>query len=396
MVLAADVYKAGVLAGRLSLETDGATKFVYIDGYAGPAVASTLPVSDMPVVNFNGALPNFFTGLLPEGLRLIRLQQKVKSSQNNELAQLLEVGSDVPGDVQIVHSGAPLREIPALASASFDELIFTQLSEVLDHHSIPGVQEKASARMISVPTRLRNKGDGVTDCPTDGILKMNPGAYPHLVLNEFMHLRTAKQLGMGVSMAQLVSDSQGELGVFVKRFDRICVDGIVHRLACEDASQILDIPPVNKYAVSSEIVTERVAALCDSPLVAKRNLFMQFLFAWLTGNGDLHAKNISILQNAGRWEVAPIYDVPCTLIYGDNSLALTVNGKVKRLKMSDWLDFASEIGLPATSLRRLVSRALHAAKQVAWDELPFSGSPLHSTQRELRARHWVCEDWLNA
>lgn len=68
MVLAADVYKAGVLAGRLSLEADGATKFVYIDGYAGPAVASTLPVSDMPVVNFNGALPNFFTGLLPEGL----------------------------------------------------------------------------------------------------------------------------------------------------------------------------------------------------------------------------------------------------------------------------------------------------------------------------------------
>ena len=35
----------------------------------------------------------------------------------------------------------------------------------------------------------------------------------------------------------------------------------------------------------------------------RETLYLQFLFAWLTGNGDLHAKNVSILrpsQGRGR------------------------------------------------------------------------------------------------
>ncbi len=41
-----------------------------------------------------------------------------------------------------------------------------------------------------------------------------------------------------------------------------------------------------------------LAALCKARPVAVRNLYLQFVFAWLTGNGDLHAKNIAVL--AGR------------------------------------------------------------------------------------------------
>lgn len=39
------------------------------------------------------------------------------------------------------------------------------------------------------------------------------------------------------------------------------------------------------------------------------------VFAWLTGNGDLHAKNVSVLQQAGEWRIAPIYDAPPTVPY---------------------------------------------------------------------------------
>ncbi|WP_414819923.1 HipA domain-containing protein [Serinicoccus sp. CNJ-927] len=38
--------------------------------------------------------------------------------------------------------------------------------------------------------------------------------------------------------------------------------------------------------------------------------------AWATGNGDLHAKNLSVLQRDGEWRVAPVYDVPSTVPYG--------------------------------------------------------------------------------
>ena len=42
----------------------------------------------------------------------------------------------------------------------------------------------------------------------------------------------------------------------------------------------------------------------------------------------------------GRFAIAPIYDVRCTLIYGDDTLALTVAGKTKNLRRKHWEEFA--------------------------------------------------------
>lgn len=55
---------------------------------------------------------------------------------------------------------------------------------------------------------------------------------------------------------------------------------------------------------------DAMADLSTAGLVTRRNLFIQFLFAWLTGNGDLHAKNVSLLESKGRWGVAPMHDLP--------------------------------------------------------------------------------------
>ncbi|MDE8669120.1 HipA domain-containing protein [Pseudarthrobacter sp. H3Y2-7] len=66
--------------------------------------------------------------------------------------------------------------------------------------------------------------------------------------------------------------------------------------------------PASKYAVSSVEVVLALAGLCKARAVASRNLYLQFLFAWLTGNGDLHAKNAAVLEGRrGGWVVAPMY-----------------------------------------------------------------------------------------
>ena len=70
------VRKAGHIAATLTRGCDGVT-FAYVDGYAGPPVATTLPVDAPPVVTQPGQLPAFFTGLLPEGRRLTALRQSV-------------------------------------------------------------------------------------------------------------------------------------------------------------------------------------------------------------------------------------------------------------------------------------------------------------------------------
>jgi serine/threonine-protein kinase HipA len=121
--------------------------------------------------------------------------------------------------------------------------------------------------------------------------------------------------------------------------------------------------------------------------VAVRNLYLQFVFAWLTGNGDLHAKNAAVLQGGrGGWMVAPVYDIPCTLLYGDDTMALTISGKVKSLKAKHWQEFAASIGLPERAAAAANKSALAAAQTVNLAALPFTGSPLNGAERELRHR----------
>lgn len=72
-VRSADVYKAGVLAGHLNRNSRGSVVFSYGPDYlalGGRTVATTLPLTAEPVEAPSGALPSFFSGLLPEGHRL--------------------------------------------------------------------------------------------------------------------------------------------------------------------------------------------------------------------------------------------------------------------------------------------------------------------------------------
>ncbi|MEV7661345.1 HipA domain-containing protein [Paenarthrobacter sp. NPDC089316] len=382
-VRSADVYKSGVLAGNLERTHRGSVVFSYVAGYrssgAGP-VASSLPFTQDPVESPNGGLPSFFAGLLPEGHRLTLLKDAVKTSLADELSLLLAVGADVPGDVQIVPTGEPPLEPASLADTSRPEdLDFAALADTVDLHGLPGVQSKASASMLTTPLALAGRR-----C----LLKLDPPLHRHLVANEAAHLTGAKALKIPVAAHTVVRDRQGLPGLLVERFDRIQNDeDDIRRLPLEDAAQVMNLPPASKYAVRSEDVVLALAGLCKARPVAVRNLYLQFVFAWLTGNGDLHAKNVSVLARPqSGWVVAPMYDIPCTLLYGDDTMALSIDGRVKSLRARHWQEFAAAIGLSQRAAAAANAVALAAASAIHLEELPFTGSPLNGTLRELRFR----------
>jgi serine/threonine-protein kinase HipA len=342
-VRTADVYKNGTLAGQLKRTQYGSVSFSYKKEYLDgqhPAVALSLPLSEAAVETPAGALPAFFAGLLPEGHRLTVLKNAAKTSFDDELTLLLAVGADVPGDVQVVPSGDPPADPPALADTTRpEELDFSSLAEVVDLHGLPGVQRKTSASMLTTPLALRGQRY---------LLKLDPPEHPHLVVNESVHLSGARALKIPVAAASVISDRNALPGLLVQRFDRVKgADGSWIRLPFEDGTQVLGMPPASKYAVNSEDVALALMRICQAPMVAGRNLYLQFVFAWLTGNGDLHAKNVAILGGSRGFVMAPIYDIPCTLVYGDDSLALPVAGKTKNLKAKHWAELAAAIGLPA-------------------------------------------------
>ena len=373
----ADVYKAGVLAARLERH-DGGTRFSYLPAYlasGGPAVASSLPLTADPVLSAAGAAPPYFTGLLPEGRRLNALRRSVKTSVDDELSLLIAAGANPVGDVQIVGHGEKLDpdehavELDPATPVDFDALLGD--SGLIDPVALAGVQDKLSAGMISMP---------VASAGRRYILKLNAPEFPHVVENEYAMFRYAARLRIPLSRVQLIRDIAARPGLLVERFDRVpagkaagsaTAGGLptaggspnaVQRLAVEDGAQVLGLYPADKYNVGYGQVCHALAAYCAAQLPALRNLALQAAFAWLTGNGDLHAKNVSMVQQpTGEWSIAPVYDIPSTVVYGDKTLALTLGGKRTGISRKHFLGWAAGMGLSERAAVQILELALKAS-----------------------------------
>ncbi len=80
------------------------------------------------------------------------LKNATKTSFDDELTLLLAVGSDVPGDIQVVPAGEPPAEPAALATPlGLGNWISPSSPTPSTLHGIPGVQRKTSASMLTTP-----------------------------------------------------------------------------------------------------------------------------------------------------------------------------------------------------------------------------------------------------
>lgn len=397
-VVVADVWKAGRQAATLR-RTDEGVEFAYLPAYLdgpGPAVATTLPLTERPILRPAGAVPPYFAGLLPEGRRLAALRRTVHTSADDDLSLLLAVGADPVGDVQVVPGGAdpdgPPTPVPQVDVAStFEDLDFSDLladAGIVDPVALAGVQDKVSARMLTLPLQHQGRAH---------LLKLDPPEYPHLVRNEDFFLRWQRARRVPVVEARLVHDRFERPGLLVTRFDRrLGSDGRLQRLAVEDGTQVLDVYPAAKYTLTTEQLIRAVAAVCAAPLPAARAAYRQVVLAFLTGNGDLHAKNISVVADpeTGEWRVSPAYDVPSTLPYAVTQLALPLAGRRDTVTRATLTSLADAIGLPGRAAAAVIAEALRvtAGLDEAVGELPFDPARLTKLRRALRARRRVLAD----
>lgn len=400
------VYKQGRAAATLTRHARAGVVFSYLPSYlssGGPAIASTLPALDVPVTLGHGSVPAFFAGLLPEGERLAKLRWAVKTTITDEFSLLLAAGQNPVGDVRIVPAGEPLEEVPPLLAVTraMDTVRFSDFAAIpgpVDPSALPGLQDKVTASYVhdKDPSRAY-------------ILKFNDGSHARQVETEFLLLSKAKGLSIPVATSRLVYDAVGQAALLVSRFDR----SPAGPLAAEDGAQLLGLAPSRKYAIPAEAVSAAVVGMCSAHVLAARNVFLQFLFGWLTGNGNLHAKNISVLQQPdGEWFVAPAYDLQCTLAAeieqgfaagvpggivtdltdGDPSrdpgMALPIGGSAGSrtgLVRNDWLRFARTLHLPERLAAKCIDKAL-AASALTTAELPFERDVSAAVVRVLGIR----------
>jgi serine/threonine-protein kinase HipA len=384
-VASASVLVDGNPAATLRRSQHG-IEFRYLDGYVGPAVATTLPLDVGVLITQAGALPPFFSGLLPEGRRLSAIRRAAKTSADDELTLLLAVGGDAIGNVCVVPNGevepiATSISAPKLVEVDFEELFASVLSPAIpDRSAIPGAQDKVSGNMISLPVAYRG---------AQWILKLDPPEFRHLVANEAFFLSAARESGLEAAHAEIIHDAKGRPGLLVRRFDRVRKGSGFRAVAQEDGCQVLGRYPADKYLMSTEVVVRGLAAMTGAPKVAARTLIQQFAFAYVTCNGDAHAKNFSIVRSASDFTVAPLYDAPSTHPYGDTSLALDVNGKTKEdVGREDFVAVAERCGVPAKAAGSALDAICEGTER--WlprlIELPFDRRRVHRLQRACAYR----------
>ena len=346
----ADVWRDGELAGHLERTVRG-SRFRHTDDFlarheGGRGIAVNLPLSRTPAETTGVNLHPFFAGLLPEGLRLRVLLDTVKTSADDLFSLLLAAGGDTAGDVYVVPAG----EQPSVAAdavrddaASFRELLQRSLERMGTSAEpvLAGVQEKISAATIAFPVRTGSRRKRA-------ILKLEPANLPLLVENEAFFMKMAADLGLETAPVSVVRDQEGARGLLVERFDRVWSreERRVRRVHTEDACQFLDRYPTDKYVVTCADIAERLS-VCSAPVPARDRFLRLVAFSYLICNGDLHAKNVSILATDAGFVLSPAYDLLTTLPYGDRRMALALDGRDDNLKRKSFVAFGERFGVRA-------------------------------------------------
>ncbi|MEX3505006.1 type II toxin-antitoxin system HipA family toxin [Corynebacterium sp. LK2510] len=379
------VWAGDALAATIVRDRAG-TKFQYLPEYVQsslPAIATTLPKSSRAIELAPGQIPPFFAGLLPEGRRLSALRRSVKTSADDDLGLLLAVGGNTVGNVSVLPEGKRPKALQGSVNLAGSTVDFSRIlmdAGVGDPHSLAGVQDKASARTIAMPIG------------GEAIVKLSPPEYPGLVENEFTCLQAYRTMPMAkqkVVDASILHDMNGLPGLVVERFDGTFPE----KYQVEDAAQLLGIYPADKYNVSYEELCHRILAVTAAPMLAARDLMLQLAFAWLSGNGDLHAKNISVINRGMGYELSPVYDVPSTVPYGDYSLALEVGGRKDGLSRKRFAALCLDVGLTDKLASKIAAQALAATDGLARsliDAASFDPRRARDLTRHLRSRrqHW--------
>jgi serine/threonine-protein kinase HipA len=219
---------------------------------------------------------------------------------------------------------------------SEDKLEELALQVIQSHTTVTGIQPKLSLHLASSEQPNRPKRFTIVGMWGGYILKPPTRHYLHLpeVEDLTMHLATIAKIK--VVPHSLIRLQSGNLAYITKRIDRQKKD----KLNMEDMCQLTERLTEDKYYGSYEQIAKVISQYSVIPGLDVVNFFELVLFSFLTGNADMHLKNFSLLtQPKTGPALSPAYDLVATALVNpadDEDLALTLNGKKKKINRSDF------------------------------------------------------------
>ena len=223
---------------------------------------------------------------------------------------------------------------------------------IQDHYSFSGAQDKFTAIVerigddiiLHIPDRQREIGNV--------IVKPWAREYDFQPENEYFSMRIMEECGFDTARTALFS-AETDIGIkhmhlCVERFD-IDFNVVPHlvKFKVRQVAELMGLPTnsVGKYALT----TKELFSFIKKTLApnVQSEFAMRYLFGYILGNGDMHAKNFSIIYNTATetWMLSPVYDMLNTRVYGfENHLCLPLGEREDRHSPDPFvlIDFLSD------------------------------------------------------
>src|SRR5690554_1577968 len=222
-----------------------------------------------------------------------------------------------------------------------EQLIKLAQITVNERLALTGVQPKIS---LSLSGEKGNKRLTLVGLWGEYILKPQSADFAFMPEVEDLTMHLARLFKIETAAHALIRTSTGELAYITKRFDR--EKG--KKIHVEDLCQLSGLLTEQKYKSSYERVGKIIKQYATNAGLDVIKYFRLVLFGFLTGNNDMHLKNFSLIHTDKGILFSPAYDLlNVNLIHPDDKedLALTLGGRKRKVKRSDFDQFAMSLGM---------------------------------------------------
>jgi serine/threonine-protein kinase HipA len=329
----------------------------------------------------------FFSGLLPDEPARTRLAKYLHISSKNTFELLKAIGGECAGAISVSQEEQLIDNNTKNAYRILKNDEAYKLFNVLKVRPLligeddfrisgAGAQDKMMISFVNSEIAIP-----LHNTPSTHIIKPAINELEDTVFNELFCMRLANSMGLDCSKADIIWLESNPFYI-VERYDReVSAQTKIVRLHQEDFCQALDIEPEIKYQneggpslIDCFSLVNNLIKEGKMSAINKVALFDASIFNFLVGNGDAHAKNFSLLYKGSRVDLAPLYDILSTIIYGQPyqkaKMSMKIGSKYKfcQVQQKHFVELGREIGFKESycvkRIQEIIGRIFPAAKQL--------------------------------
>lgn len=317
----------GVESARLSRTAVGRLGFAYRAAYISEPravpLSLSLPLTDRPFGHVQTL--RWISSLLPDNPSVLQRWHNAHNVSDAFGLLSTSIGHDCAGAVQFCKPGQE-GELAERASGTVilsDDVLADEVAamtqdpsrwtddDIEPYFSLGGYQNKLALHRIAGGW-ARPHGA----IPTTHILKPRHVGMASAAVVEHLCAAAARRLGLD-AVSTSVEIHASHPVVVVERYDRVLTAMGWERRHQEDVCQALGVDGHRKYEKEGgpgiSVIGDTLRRYSSDPDQDVKKFAEALLWALLTVNRDAHARNYSLLHNAGETRLAPIYDLHSSL-----------------------------------------------------------------------------------